>query len=232
MKFDAITIFPNSFSYLESTKIWTRGIASKSIEFHVHNLRDFTSDGHKTVDDTPYGGGPGMLLKIEPLVKAIESVPRLPKSKVILTSPQGTPFTQAKAEEWGQLDQIIFICGRYEGVDERLTEKWVDEVISIGDFVLLGGELPAMVMMEAVSRLIPGIVGDPDSVKTDSFTSGGLKYPQYTRPAEYRGLKVPDVLLSGNHEEIRVWREKKSNIRTLQNRPDLLQHPNTKKPNR
>lgn len=228
MRFDVITIFPDSFSYLESTKIWTRAIASKSIEFHVHNLRDFTTDAHKTVDDTPYGGGPGMLLKIEPLVKAIESISRLPNSKVILTSPQGSLFTQSKAESLSQLDQLIFICGRYEGVDERLMEKWVDEVLSIGDYVLLGGELPAMVMMEALSRLVPGIVGDPDSVTSDTFTSGGLKYPQYTRPADFRGYKVPDVLLSGNHEEIRVWREKKSNIRTLQNRPDLLQHPNTK----
>ena len=229
MRFDIISIFPNVFSYMETTKIWTRGIAAGTIEFHAHDLRDFTSDAHKTVDDTPYGGGPGMLLKIEPLVKALESIPRLPKSKVFLTSPQGEHFTQTMAENFAQLDQIILICGRYEGVDERFIEHWIDELISIGDYVLLGGELPAMVMMEAVCRLLTGVVGDPDSVKTDSFTSGGLKYPQYTRPAEFRGHKVPEVLMGGNHEEIRIWREKKSNFKTLQKRPNLLQLPNPKK---
>lgn len=231
MRFDVISIFPKVFSYMETTKIWTRGITAGTIEFHAHDLRDFTTDAHKTVDDTPYGGGPGMLLKIEPLVKALESIPRLPQSKVILTSPQGIAFTQEKGVEYANLDQIILICGRYEGVDERFIEHWVDELISIGDYVLLGGELPAMVMMEAICRLLPGVVGDPDSVKTDSLTSGKLKYPQYTRPADFRGHKVPDVLQSGNHEEIRLWREKKSNFKTLQNRPDLLQLPDLKKRN-
>jgi tRNA (guanine-N1)-methyltransferase len=231
VRFDVISIFPKVFSYMETTKIWTRGITAGTIEFHAHDLRDFTTDAHKTVDDTPYGGGPGMLLKIEPLVKALESIPRLPQSKVILTSPQGIAFTQEKGVEYANLDQIILICGRYEGVDERFIEHWVDELISIGDYVLLGGELPAMVMMEAICRLLPGVVGDPDSVKTDSLTSGKLKYPQYTRPADFRGHKVPDVLQSGNHEEIRLWREKKSNFKTLQNRPDLLQLPDLKKRN-
>jgi tRNA (guanine37-N1)-methyltransferase len=229
MRFDVISIFPNVFSYMETTKIWTRGIEAGSIEFYSHDLRDFTNDAHKTVDDTPYGGGPGMLLKIEPLVKALESIPRKPKSKVILTSPQGEMFTQEKGVAYAQLDQIILICGRYEGVDERFIENWVDELVSIGDYVLLGGELPAMVMMEAVCRLLPGVVGDPDSVQTDSLTSGRLKHPQYTRPAEFRGHKVPEVLLGGNHEEIRIWREKKSDFRTLQKRPDLLQLPNLQK---
>jgi tRNA (guanine-N1)-methyltransferase len=229
MRFDVIGIFPNVFSYMETTKIWTRGIEAGSIEFHSHNLRDFTNDTHKTVDDTPYGGGPGMLLKIEPLVKALESIPRLPKSKVILTTPQGDLFTQQKGETYANLDQIILVCGRYEGVDERFIEHWVDEQVSIGDYVLLGGELPAMVMMETICRLLPGTVGDPESVKTDSITSGRLKYPQYTRPADFQGHKVPDVLLSGNHEEIRIWREKKSDFKTLQKRPNLLQLPNPKK---
>jgi tRNA (guanine37-N1)-methyltransferase len=225
MKFHVISIFPNSFSYLETTKIWSRGREKGLIEFHAYDLRDFSDDPHRKVDDTPYGGGPGMLLQVEPLVKALESIPKMTKSKVVLTSPQGEWFTQEKAQSYSELEQIILICGRYEGVDERFVEHWVDEVISIGDYVLLGGELPAMVMMEAVSRLIPGIVGDPASVQTDSLTSGGLKYPQYTRPAEFRGHKVPDVLLSGNHENIRIWREKKSHFRTLQNRPDLLKQP-------
>lgn len=217
---------------METTKIWTRGIAAGTIEFHAHDLRDFTDDAHKTVDDTPYGGGPGMLLKIEPLVKALESIPRLPKSKVILTSPQGEYFSQSMAETHAELDQIILICGRYEGVDERLIENWVDELVSIGDYVLLGGELPAMVMMEAICRLLPGTVGDPESVKTDSITSGKLKYPQYTRPADFRGHKVPDVLMSGNHEQIRLWREKKSDFKTLQKRPNLLQLRQPKKGNK
>lgn len=229
MRFDVISIFPNVFSYMETTKIWTRGIEAGSIEFHAHDLRNFTTDAHKTVDDTPYGGGPGMLLKIEPLVKALDSIPRLPKCKVLLTSPQGDLFTQEKGVELAELDQIILICGRYEGVDERFIEHWVDELVSIGNYVLLGGELPAMVMMEAICRLLPGTVGDPESVKTDSITSGRLKYPQYTRPAEFQGHKVPDVLLSGNHEEIRIWREKKSDFKTLQKRPNLLQLPNPKK---
>lgn len=229
MRFDVISIFPNVFSYMETTKIWTRGIESKTIEFYAHDLRNFSDNPHKKVDDTPYGGGPGMLLQIEPLVKALESIPRLPKNKVVLTSPQGDLFTQTKAESYTQLDQLILICGRYEGVDERFIEGWVDELVSIGDYVLLGGELPVMVMMESICRLLPGIVGDQESVKTDSLTSGRLKYPQYTRPAEFRGQKVPDVLLGGNHEEIRLWREKKSNFRTLQKRPDLLQQPNVKK---
>lgn len=229
MRFDVISIFPNVFSYMETTKIWTRGIAAKTIEFHAHDLRNFSDDPHHKVDDTPYGGGPGMLLQIEPLVKALESLPRLPKSKVVLTSPQGEAFTQEKAVDFANLDQLILICGRYEGVDERFIEHWVDELVSIGDYVLLGGELPAMVMMEAICRLLPGIVGNATSVKTDSLTSGRLKYPQYSRPAEFRGHKVPDVLLSGNHEEIRIWREKKSNFRTLQKRPDLLKHPNVQK---
>jgi tRNA (guanine37-N1)-methyltransferase len=229
MRFDVISIFPNVFSYMETTKIWTRGIEAGSIEFHAHDLRNFTTDAHKTVDDTPYGGGPGMLLKIEPLVKALDSIPRLTKCKVLLTSPQGDLFTQEKGEALAQLDQIILICGRYEGVDERFIEHWVDELVSIGDYVLLGGELPAMVMMEAICRLLPGTVGDPESVRTDSITSGRLKYPQYTRPADFQGHKVPDVLLSGNHEEIRIWREKKSDFKTLQKRPNLLQLPNPKK---
>ncbi len=229
MRFDVISIFPNVFSYMDTTKIWTRGIEAGSIEFHAHDLRNFTTDAHKTVDDTPYGGGPGMLLKIEPLVKALDSIPRLTKCKVLLTSPQGDLFTQEKGEALAQLDQIILICGRYEGVDERFIEHWVDELVSIGDYVLLGGELPAMVMMEAICRLLPGTVGDPESVRTDSITSGRLKYPQYTRPADFQGHKVPDVLLSGNHEEIRIWREKKSDFKTLQKRPNLLQLPNPKK---
>lgn len=214
---------------METTKIWTRGIEAGSIEFHAHDLRDFTTDIHKTVDDTPYGGGPGMLLKIEPLVKALESIPRLSPSKVVLTSPQGKHFTQNLAQTYADLEQMILICGRYEGVDERFVEHWVDDEVSIGDYVLMGGELPSMVMMEAICRLLPGTVGDPESVQSDSFTSGGIKYPQYTRPAEFRGYPVPDVLMSGNHEEIRIWREKKSNFRTLQKRPNLLQQPNQKK---
>ncbi|MCB0271592.1 MAG: tRNA (guanosine(37)-N1)-methyltransferase TrmD [Bdellovibrionales bacterium] len=226
MRFDVITLFPASFDALSVSKIWQTAQATGKLELHTHQLRDFSTNKHNTVDEPPYGGGPGMLISVEPLVLALESIPRQKRSKVLMLSPQGKAFTQDRAQMWTQsLDQLILVCGRYEGVDERFIEGWVDECISIGDYVLSGGELAAMVVMETLSRLIPGVIGDPTSVTTDSIQSGGLKYPQYTRPSEYRGQKVPEVLLSGDHQKIEKWRQKQAHFRTLQNRPDLLKEP-------
>lgn len=223
MRMDVITLFPECFDALSVSKIWKRAVENQKLSLHLHNLRDFAKDKHHTVDDIPYGGGAGMILKIEPLVDALESIPRIGKNKVILLSPQGKCFDQKMAKSYvGHWDQLILVCGRYEGLDERFIEGWVDECLSIGDYVLSGGEIPAMVVLETLSRLIPGVLGDEESVETDSIHSGRLKYPQYTRPQDYRGILVPEVLTTGNHEKIRQWRQKKSDIRTLQMRPDLL----------
>ena len=226
MRFDFITIFPEVLAYFGTTKIIHQAVESKLIEIHAHDVRKFSTDKHRKVDDTPFGGGPGMVLQIEPLVLALESIPRLARSKVFLTSPQGDAWDQTKAAHLvEEVDQIIFIAGRYEGVDERIAH-WIDGSLSIGDFVLMGGELPAMCMIESMLRLIPGVVGDEASVQTDSLTSGQLKYPQYSRPSTFRGLPVPSVLLSGNHGRIDRWRQEKSYLKTLQNRPNLLHKPN------
>lgn len=222
MRFDVISIFPTMFDGLRASQIFRRAEESGKIELHVHDLRDFAEDKHKTVDDVPFGGGPGMVLKVDPLVRAVESLPTLEGRKVFLTSPQGRKLTQGWVEEIAMLSQVVVVAGRYEGVDERFVEGWVDEEFSIGDYVLAGGEIPAMALVEAAARLIPGVVGDWESVQTDSFTSGGLKHPQYTRPAEFRGMEVPSVLRSGNHGEIEKWRASESLRRTADLRPELL----------
>ncbi|MCB1198067.1 MAG: tRNA (guanosine(37)-N1)-methyltransferase TrmD [Bdellovibrionota bacterium] len=227
MRFDVVTLFPECFGAVAVSKIWQNAIDSKKLSLHLHQLRNFSTNKHKTVDDTPYGGGAGMLLQIEPLVAAIESIPRLEKSQVWLMSPQGHVWEQDRAvSAHADLQQIILVCGRYEGVDERFIEGWVDQCISIGNYVLSGGELAAMVVMESVSRVVPGVVGDAMSVSEDSIQSGGLKYPQFTRPREFRGMMVPEVLLQGDHQKIAKWREKQAHFRTLQNRPDLLKEQN------
>jgi len=210
----------------------SRGIASGVLDVKVHDLRDHTSDRHRSVDDVPYGGGPGMVMKPEPLVKAVEQIGgrRGTPDAVILLSPQGERFTQAEAARLSKLSHIALLCGRYEGMDERVPELVGAREISLGDFVVSGGELPAMIIVDAVSRLIPGVVGDEQSVAEDSFSRGLLDFPQYTRPAEIAGvgesaaavLKVPEVLLSGNHAEIRRWRKREALSRTLARRPDLL----------
>ncbi|MEZ4705381.1 MAG: tRNA (guanosine(37)-N1)-methyltransferase TrmD [Bdellovibrionota bacterium] len=228
MKFDVISLFPEAFGALGVSKIWKNAIDAGLIELRLHDLRDFGLGPHKTVDDTPYGGGEGMLLKVEPLVAALESIPRTETSRVLCMSPQGKAFDQTLAQEWSDMDHVILICGRYEGFDERFLEHWVDECVSIGDYVLSGGELAAMVVMDTLSRLIPGVVGEPVSVSNDSFSRGSLKYPQYTRPEDFRGHRVPQVLLSGNHQKIQQWREEISHLRTLQKRPDLLKDRNAK----
>jgi tRNA (guanine37-N1)-methyltransferase len=258
IQFDIITVFPQFFESPFGFGILGRAIAEDRVRVRVHNLRDFTTDRHKTVDDRPFGGGEGMVLKPEPMFRAVESLGIAEKrlrdparERVILLSAQGKSFTQAVARELAQVDRIVFLCGRYEGVDERVNALLADTELSIGDYVISGGELAAAVIVDAVSRLLPGVLGNEDSTRYESFAaesalvssavapdgdvpserpnprstcdSGGLlDYPHYTRPPEFRGAEVPVVLSSGNHEEIRRWRRRQSLSKTLQNRPDLL----------
>jgi tRNA (guanine37-N1)-methyltransferase len=221
---DVITIFPEMVESALAAGVVGRARERGVVDVKVRDLRDFTTDRHRTVDDIPYGGGPGMVMKPEPLWKAVEAIEaeRGRPSAVVLTTPQGRPFTHAMAEEMSRLDRIVVICGRYEGVDERVTEALVTHEISIGDFVLTGGELPALVVLDAITRLVPGVVGDAGSVAADSFVGGLLDYPHYTRPAEFRGRQVPEVLVSGNHAAIERWRRQQRLQRTVSRRPDLL----------
>jgi tRNA (guanine37-N1)-methyltransferase len=224
MKFDIVTIFPRMIDAGLAEGVVSRGIASGVIDVQVHDLRDFTADRHRSVDDVPYGGGPGMVMKPEPLVRAVERIrmTRGVPDQVIVTSPQGRAFTQREAERLAGLEHVALLCGRYEGMDERVLSLVGADELSIGDYVLSGGEVPALVIVDAVSRLVPGVVGDEQSVEEDSFSRGLLDYPHYTRPAEFGGLKVPDVLLSGHHAEVRRWRKKEALARTLMRRPELL----------
>jgi len=199
-----------------------RARAAGLLELRIHNLREWTHDRHKTVDDKPFGGGPGMVLKPEPLFEAIESLAR-DNTRVVLMAPDGQRFDQATARELANEEHLLFVCGSYEGVDERVREALVDLEISIGDYVLTNGGLPAMVVIEAITRLLPGVLGHEESAADESFSHGLLEYPHYTRPAEFRGMKVPEVLLSGNHAQIAQWRAEQSRLRTARRRPDLLQ---------
>jgi tRNA (guanine37-N1)-methyltransferase len=201
-----------------------RGIERGLVDLRVHDLRDFTTDRHRVVDDVPYGGGPGMVLKPEPLFKALDEIraTRGEPGAVVLTSPQGRRFRQADAARLLALGHVVVLCGRYEGVDDRVRQHLATEEISVGDYVLSGGEIPALVIVDAVSRLVPGVVGDAESVAADSFSRGLLDYPHYTRPAEFRGWTVPDVLLSGHHARIEAWRRHEALRRTMRERPDLL----------
>jgi tRNA (guanine37-N1)-methyltransferase len=219
MRFDVITIFSGVFGF----GIVRRAVEAGLIEIHVHDLRDHTSDKHRQVDDRPFGGGAGMVMKPEPLFRAVEAISsETPDASVVLLSPQGRLFDQRVAEEYSRKPNIILICGRYEGVDERVTEHLAHDEVSIGDYVLTGGEIPAMVVVDAVTRLIPGALGCGESAERESFSQGLLDYPHYTRPAEFRGLKTPEVLLGGNHAEIEKWRRRKSIEKTLRRRPDLI----------
>ena len=223
MHFDIFTLFPGVMQpYLESS-ILQRAQVSGLISVALHNIRDWAYDRHHVTDDAPYGGGGGMVMKVEPIFAAVESVlgapPRCP---VIYLSPQGRPFTTAIARELAEQPCLGLLCGRYEGIDERVIEHLVSDQISIGDYVLTGGELPAMVLIDAVSRFIPGVLGDPDGANDDSFGNGLLEYPHYTRPEEFRGWRVPDILLSGNHALVAKWRREQSILRTRKQRPDLL----------
>lgn len=221
MKIDVLTLFPAMFAGPVDESIIKRARVKGLLDLRLHDLRDWTHDRHRTVDDRPFGGGPGMLMKPEPLFEAIESL-RGPKTRVILFSPTGRKFDQAIAQELARETDLLLVTGHYEGVDERVREALVQDELSVGDYVLTNGALPAMILIDAVTRLLPGALGDDDSSRDESFSHGRLEYPQYTRPAEFRGMKVPEVLLSGNHAEIEKWRREQSRLRTEQRRPDLL----------
>jgi tRNA (guanine37-N1)-methyltransferase len=224
MKLDIVTIFPKMVEAGLVEGVVGRARGRGILDILVHNLRDFTSDRHHIVDDVPFGGGPGMVMKPEPFFAAIEWIGqrRGAPDAVVLTSPAGRPFRQADAERLATLGHVVVLCGRYEGIDDRVRLALATEELSIGDYVLSGGELPALVMVDAVARLVPGVVGDGDSVVADSFGRSLLDHPHYTRPAEFRGLAVPDVLLSGHHADIRRWRRREALRRTLERRPELL----------
>ena len=223
MRFDVVTIFPAVIEQAVAAGIVGRAIDRGTLTVAVHDLRAFTTDRHRVVDDVPYGGGPGMVLKPEPIWRAVDAIENDGGAKplVVLTSPQGTRFSQAAAEKLAAAPRLLILCGRYEGVDERVRAR-VHEEISIGDYVLSGGELAALVIVDAVARLVPGVVGDEQSVAEDSFNRGLLDFPHYTRPADWNGDKVPEVLLSGNHAAIRRWRKREALARTYARRPDLL----------
>lgn len=223
MRFDVFTLFPEVFLPYLNSSILQRASSGGLLDVALHNIRDWTTDRHHTTDDAPFGGGGGMVMKPEPIFTAVEDVLGAPPAcPVILLTPQGRLFTQEVAFELAALPRMALLCGHYEGIDERVREHLVTDEISIGDYVLTGGELPALILIDAVTRLIPGVLGDPTGAVDDSHASGLLEYPHYTRPAEFRGWRVPDVLLSGNHAEIDKWRRQQSLLRTRLRRPDLL----------
>ena len=228
MRIDVVTLFPDFFRWPFSHSLFKRARSNGKVEFHLHNPRDFTKDRHRTVDEKPFGGGAGMILKPEPVFRCLESLPG--KGWVVLLTPRGRPLTQETAARLAKKKQLVLLCGHYEGVDERISKSLVDEEISIGDFVTMGGEAPALCLIESVARLIPGVLGNPDSLKDESFNVGEngfrwktLEFPQYTRPRIFKGMKVPEVLLSGNHQAIQAWRRREALRLTRKNRPDLLE---------
>jgi tRNA (guanine37-N1)-methyltransferase len=222
-RFDVFTLFPEVFEPYLQTSILQRARQRGQVEVQLHNIRDWTSDRHHVTDDEPYGGGGGMVMKPEPIFSAVEGVLGSPPAcPVILLTPQGRIFTQAVARELAELPRLALVCGRYEGVDERVRQHLAADEISIGDYVLTGGELPALVLIDAVTRLVPGVLGDPEGASDDSHAAGLLEYPHYTRPAEFRDWRVPEVLLSGDHARVARWRREQSLLRTWQRRPDLL----------
>jgi tRNA (guanine-N1)-methyltransferase len=219
--FDVITLFPKAFELINNLGVITKALDKNLIDVNLHDLREYGEGSYRQVDDKPYGGGAGMVLKPEPIYKAYESIRKLPKSKTLLMTPQGKVLKQKDLARWSTLDQIIIICGQYEGFDERIR-CLADEEISIGDYVLSGGEIPAISIINGLTRLLPGTLGDPDSLINESHNSPLLEYPQYTRPQVFRNMKVPDVLISGNHKEIELWREEQMLRRTFNRRRDLL----------
>lgn len=223
MKIDVLTLFPGMFTGPLDESIIKRARASGALDLQVHNLRDYAHDRHKTVDDRPFGGGPGMLMKPEPLFEAVEALAQ-GNARVILLSPSGRQFDQCAARELALEAHLLLVTGHYEGFDERVRETLADDELSIGDYVLTNGALPAMVIIDAVTRLLPGVLGDEQSAQEESFSDGLLEYPQYTRPAEFRGMGVPEVLLSGNHAQIARWRAEQARSRTEERRPDLLEN--------
>lgn len=223
MQFDVFTLFPEVLTPYLDISILQRARQNGLLQVALHNIRDYTHDKHHVTDDAPYGGGGGMVMKVEPIFEAVETVLGTPPAcPVILMSPQGRPFTTAVAQELALLPRVALLCGRYEGVDERVCEHLVSDQISVGDYVLTGGELPALSIIDAVTRFLPGALGDPDGPYDDSFGNGLLEYPHYTRPEEFRGWRVPEVLLSGNHAAIAKWRLEQSLLRTRKHRPDLM----------
>ncbi len=222
LRFDIITIFPKSFDSVFNESIIKRALDNKKVKIEIHDLRDYAVDQkRRTVDDRPFGGGPGMVMMAQPLFDAIKAIKGRRKVHIIYTTPAGKPFKQADVKRLTRHKNLIIICGHYEGIDERVRTTLVDEEISIGDYVLTGGEIPAMVMVDAITRLIPGVVGKAESLVHESFEDDLLEGPQYTRPADFRGLKVPDVLLSGNHVAIQKWRRQQAELKTTKVRPDL-----------
>jgi tRNA (guanine37-N1)-methyltransferase len=226
MQIDILTLFPKMFSGPFQESLIAKAQKNGLAKINIHYLRDWAKDKHRTVDDRPFGGGPGMVLKAEPIFAAVNDL-RLKKvpnknTQVIFLTPQGQPFTQKQAETFSQLKQLILLCGHYEGVDQRIRDHLIDQEISIGDYVLTGGELPALVVTEAVVRLIPGVVGKPESLTDESFSQSLLDFPQYTQPADFQGMKVPQVLLSGDHQKIAQWRKAKAIQKTKKSRPDLF----------
>jgi len=223
MRFDIFSLFPEIFEPYLQASILQKARQNNLIQVGIHNIRDWTTDKHHTTDDTPYGGGGGMVMKAQPIFDAVESVLGAPpECPLILMTPQGRPLSSNIARELSILPRVAILCGRYEGVDERVREHLITDQISIGDYVLTGGELPALILIDAISRFLPGVLGDPTGAEDDSFASGLLEYPHYTKPEEFRGWHVPDVLLSGNHAQINRWRREQSLRRTRHHRPDLL----------
>jgi tRNA (guanine37-N1)-methyltransferase len=222
VRIDVLTLFPEFFTSSLAASLLGKALKSERATVHCTNFREYTTDKHRSVDDVPYGGGVGMVLKPEPLFAAVEALPNLPPRAVILLTPQGEPLKQAHFQEFSQLQQLILICGHYEGVDERVREHLVTREISLGDFVLTGGEIPALALIDGVVRLLPGTVGKAASLIEESFEGGLLEYPHYTRPPEFRGWPVPEVLRSGNHKAIAQWRQEQRQARTQARRPDLL----------
>ena len=224
LRFDIVSIFPGMFASPFGDSIIQRAREAGLLDIHVHDLRDYSLNKHRKVDDSPFGGGVGMVMNVEPIARAITAVKKeVPETRTILLSPGGRPFDQEKAWELSSLPSLTLICGRYEGIDERIRLHYVDEEISIGDYVLTGGELPAMVLVEAISRLLPGVLGDPESLVEESFHDDLLEYPQYTRPRDYEGLKVPEILVSGDPKKIRDWQKAEALKKTAQVRPDLFE---------
>ena len=227
MRIDVVTLFPEMFAGVFGESIIKRAVEKGILDIHFTNFREFAFDKHRQVDDSPFGGGSGMVLKPEPMFRAVRYLKEITAEyaarRVLLMDPGGAPFHQEKAKELAQYEQLIFICGHYEGFDARITEHLADEAISLGDYVLTGGELPAMVITDAVARMLPGVLGSEESAPTDSFYDGLLGFPQYTRPREYEGMQVPEILFSGDHGKIRRWRRQQSLRMTKENRPDLLE---------
>ena len=222
MRIDVLTLFPGMFQNFLSESIIKRAREKAKADIRLYNIRDYSTDKHRKADDKPFGGGPGMVLLIEPIYNALKQIVGAKRARVVLMSPQGERLTQKTAKRLAKLKKLVIICGHYEGIDERVKEGLADEEISIGDYILTCGEIPAMVLIDAVVRLIPGVLGDKESVISESFENDLLEYPQYTRPASFRGMQVPAVLLSGNHKKIAAWRRKEAITRTENRRPDLL----------